>query len=236
MSKQCPTCGSVNTEDNRFCCKCGNVLSQPTQPSRQSRQPYHPQQQYYQPRHHAAVANSFDIKAVARTIMRYISFILIGLTIFTLILTILNFTAAYKVSVKATGSGYGESMSESDSVKLSEILETEGTDAFEPLGFCTRAYGVFNLVLTVLSGMMVAKIFQGNRKIRRSVNTYALIGMIGSVVFLVFFWITGIYEMSMLGAKIKIVIHPHFTVWLSAVFFALLYALNFLTKKKRRGK
>ena len=221
MSKQCPVCAVLNAEEDAFCNNCGNPLSQ----------------QPYQPRQRTAPANSLDqIKSIARTIMRYISFILIGLTIFTLLLSILNFFGAYNVSVKATGSAYGETMNESGSAKLSDIIATEGTDAFEPLGFCSKAYGVFNLVLTALSGLMIAKFFQGNRKIRRSVNTYALIGLIGSVVFLVFFWLTGIFEMNMFGATIKIVIHPHFTVWLSAVAFALLYALNVLTKKKRRRR
>lgn len=227
MSKQCPVCGAFNAAEDAFCNNCGNPLAQ---------QPYQPQQQPYQPRPRTAPANSFDIKSIARTVMRYISFILIGLTIFTLVLSILHFTGAYKVHAKVSGSGYGESMEDSGYGKMSDLFDVKETDAFEPLAFCARAYGAFNLVLTVLSGMMVAKIYQGNRKIRRSVNTYALIGLIGSVVFLVFFWLTGIYEMNMFGATIKIVIHPHFTVWLSAVAFALLYALNVLTKKKRRRR
>ena len=220
MSKQCPICGAVSAAEDAFCNNCGNPL--PQQP--------------YQPRRRTAPANSLDLKSIARTIMRYISFILIGLTIFTLVLSILNFTGGYSVPVKMTGSGYGDDMKESGTAKVSEILETEGTDAFEPLGFCTKSYAVFNLALTVLSGLMLVKIFQGTRKIRRSVNTYAMVGLIGNVLFLVFFFLTGIYEMNTFGVKIKITIYPHFTVWMSIVLFALLYALNFLTKKKRRRR
>lgn len=227
MTRQCPNCGTACVTDDAFCCNCGSSLNLPV------RQP----QPSYQPRRHSAPVNSgSQIRSIAKTIMRYISFILIGLTIFTLLLSILNFTGGYTVTSKITGSGYGESADETGTAKMSEILKTEGTDAFEPLGFCTKAYAVFNLALTVLSGLMVFQIFQGNRKIRRSVNRYALIGLIGSVFFFLFFWLTGIYEMSMFGAKIKIVIYPHFTVWLSAILFTMLYALNFLTKKKRRRR
>lgn len=233
MNNQCPVCGTLNAEGDAFCNNCGNPLSRP---SLQTQQPYQPYQAY-QPRPRTAPANSLDqVKSIARTIMRYISFILIGLTILTLVLSILNFTGGYSVNVTATGSAYGEKVDESKSVKLSELFDSKEADTFAPLALCSRAYGVFHLILTVLSGLIVAKIFQGNRKIRNSVNTYALVGLIGSILFLVFFWITGIYESKNVIMQVKLTFHPHFTVWLSIVLFGLLFALNLLAKKKRRRR
>lgn len=218
MSKQCPNCAAACLDDDVFCGNCGSSFQQATgQPVRSRRRP-------------APAAAGSPVNEIAKVIMRYIGFILIAMTIFTLVMCIMNFTAGFEVEVTASGDFGGEELSDTQTMKLSEVYEAE---KFIPLTISGLAFGLLHGILTVMAVLMIIKIFRGNRKIRRQLNRYSLVGLIGSVVYLILFWITGTQSETAYGITVKATVAPHFTVWLSILLFALLYALNFLAKKKR---
>lgn len=233
MSKFCPYCGSACMDDDMFCGSCGANISAFQDAPAAPAAPSYPAAQYSAVRTapKAVPANANQaVKTAANTVMKYIWFILIGMAIFTLVLGIMNFTAGHEVNVTATGSYGGETQRETQSMVLSEIYEEE---MFIPLAISGLAYGLYNIVLTVMAAIMILKIFQGNRKIHGMLGLYSKMGAIGSVVYLVLVWITGTYSETTWGITMKATVHPHFTVWVSIILFGVLLAASLLSTQKK---
>lgn len=217
MSKACPACGFQNMDDDLFCGSCGAKMSGAATPVRRR----------------ASSAPQNPAVMVARTIMKFIPFILFAMIIFSVIQFCMNITGNYDVTATAIMEYEGEKEEESASGLLSDLYETE---QFTGLAVTGVVYAVFHMVLAVLALLMVINVFRGNRKIRRSLNRYSLIGLIGSVVYLILFWITGTGSDSMYGMTLTLRVAPHFTAWISVVLFAMLFALNKLSKPARKRR
>lgn len=214
MSKICPKCGTVWNSNDLFCGNCGATMTDAAPAP-------------IRPRRSAPVS---PIKKVARMIMGYMHFILIAMVIFSLVLCIMNFSGSYDVNAKAILTYGEEKQSEEMEVSLNDVAEA---DEFIPFCIVILAFGGLHAVLAIMAGWNIAKTFMG-RKIRRSFNTYTLVGLIGSVVSLVFMWITGSASESMSGMTMKVTLTPPGIVWISILLFGALYAVNVLSRGKKR--
>ena len=217
MRKICSTCGAACAEADAFCCQCGGKEFQQAAPRSESGK--------------AAVLST--MRRVARQIMPYMRLILIAMAIFTLVVCIIHFTGSQEITAKTTLSYDGESESVTDTVEMNDVFES---DEFIPYCICLLAYGAFNAVLTLMAVLMLVKYFKGKTRMNRSLRRYALTGGIGNLVYLVLNGITGTKSESAMGMKATVTLRPDGTVWIALVMFALLYALLWLSKGKRRAK
>lgn len=216
MSKICPQCGTAWDNDDVFCGNCGATMNDAAPAP-------------IRPRRSAPVS---PVKKVARMIMGYMHFILIAMVIFSIVLCIMNFSGSYDVTAKATLTYGDEKQSEEMEVSLNDVANA---DEFIPFCIVILAFGALHAVLAVMAGWNVAKAFMG-RKIRKSFHTYTMVGMIGSVASLVLMWLTGTASQSMSGMTMKVSLTPPGQVWLSIVLFGLLYAVNILSRGKKRAR
>ena len=217
MRKICSNCGAVCPETEGFCTKCGRTDFQDV-PARTA---------------FGGQAVLSALKKAARKVMPYMRMVLIAMAIFTLVVCIIHFSGSQEIKTKTTVSYDGGSESVKQTVEMNDVAES---DEFTPFCICVLAYGGFNAVLTVMAALMVVKSFMGKNKLRRPLRRYSMTGGIGNLVYLLLIAITGTQSETAMDIKATVRLFPNGTVWVSLVLFALLYAIVWLSKGKKRAR
>ena len=230
MGKFCAYCGGPTKETDTFCGKCGRKV-EAAAPASAPVAPVSEPAVYQQ--HRRPAKKITPLQKAANSVMKVVHLILIGMLIFTLTLGIMNFSAKHSVSVTAVAKYGSEVQKETQKVVLSEIYETE---EFIPYALAGLAYGVLQCVLTLFAGLIVFQRLRGNKRLKKIVKSYSMTGLIGSGLYVVLTWILGSYKEEYGEIVLKASIAPHFTVWISLVLFALLFAVAAISKTKRRRR
>lgn len=142
------------------------------------------------------------------------------LIILTLIAAIMNFTLRYEVT--ATVSAGGDKISASG--PIGELAES---DEFIGLIIVSLIWGVFNVVLLIMGILLLLKVLRLENSNKRFASL-ALTGLIGDVLYIIFYLVCGSASREVFGTTAKYSISLHFIAWIHVALFALAYASCFL--------
>lgn len=220
MAKFCQTCGSPCQEGELFCSKCGTRLPQMENGTRQPVTRTTTQTTTAS----TPIGGGQSIASYAALFKRYLIIILAVVAVFSLIVAILNVFGTY--DVKATIS-YGD-YKESNSGPISDLYEA---DEFTSLQIVNIIYGIVSLGLAGLAALLFLKLNRGDADTKKLFDLFTLIGLVGTVLYMILFWITGSDEMY--GASYRISLH--FTAWIALIIHAALFAADKLLLKDDNG-
>jgi len=224
----CKNCGAQIADGAKFCGVCGASQAETAAPAAPAA-PANPNSAS------ASAGAAINLGSLAEKIKVYTKFILLGIVVFALILSIMNLFSTY--DVKGTYSLGGQKVSESGPVK--ELFEKEFDGKFTMVLIGNILFGLVNLAIAAVSVLYFLKDNNNNdlydkfvAKYTKGMNPLFLIGAAGAATALLQIICYAVCKMSMMGAKFTVA--AHWTTWVALFLYAGCAVLDkFVLNKKQ---
>lgn len=217
----CKNCGSPCNDDAKFCKNCGTALQEAPQAAPA-----------------AAAPATVNLNSVTAAIKKYMTFILVGIAVLALILSIMNLFSTFDVA--ATVSAGDEKETESGPIK--DMFEDETDGAFTMALIGNILFGISNLAIAAVGVLyFLQKNFNIDiynkfvTKVIKDETPAFMIGVVGAGAALIqiIFYALCKYEYSFWGFEVAVTIAAHWTTWVALFLYAALAAADkFLLNKK----
>ena len=215
----CNSCGKTNPEGSKFCKHCGSAITAAPAPA-------------------AAPAASFSLSSIGDAVKKYMHLIIVAMTVFALILAILNLFNTYEIP--ATVSFDGES--ETNYGDVADLFESDDDGKYALALIGNVLMGVASLVIVIVGALYTLKKFNNTglydqfvAKIVKGSDPFFFIGIVGAVVALIqiIFYACCTQTAEFFGEKLTASIGVHWTTWVALVLYGLMAAADkFLLNKK----